>query len=190
MIGTSVSAYALKKLMIRVEARILIKEIEAKGQPYAIDSALSNALSLTKANICPHDPYEGDGTFDEIEDVRDIKSTRNLALSISDSEDSGTDKLKSYELLDREDQKCTIKVDTIDTHEKLQKMASVRTVHKKVIKNNSVAHDWRSDEEPVAGKVDSFLSKYVPVKKELVLDFSYINDKKTLNPDLKSLKRK
>jgi hypothetical protein len=191
MIGTSVSEYALNKIMLRVEARILIKEIESKEQPYAVGSALSNALSLTKASICPRDQYEVDGIFDEREDSRDCKSMRNLGLSMSESEDSGVDKHKSYKPSNGEGNKFTIKVDRIDTHEKLRKMASVRTVHrKKVIKTFSVAHDWRVDDEPVAGRVDSFLSQYVPVKKELVLDFSYINDKQTLHPEMKSIKPK
>lgn len=191
MLGTSASAYAVDKIIMRAEARVLIQQIEAKGEAYALDLTLSNLSSLTRAFDYEHDPFEQYDLFDHRDHDRDYLSGKDASLFMSDDADSSIDKHKSFMPNDKEELKISIKVDSKDNLDKMMRMCTVKIPHHLVEINQDIwNHDWRSDDEPVAAKADSFLSRQVPVKEELVLDFSHLNGRTLLRPGLKTIRRK
>lgn len=129
--------------------------------------------------------------FDHRDHDRDYLSGKDTSLFMSDDADSSRDKHKSFMPRDKEEFKLSIKVESIDKVEKMMRMGTVKIPHHSGGHSLEIwNHDWRSDDEPVAAKADSFLSRQVPVKEELVLDFSHLNGRKLLHPGGKTIKRK
>ena len=80
-------SHSIEKIIRRVEARILIKEMEKGTDKYAVRSILSGLASLINNNLSSFDYFDQNAVFDLDTNDKDFITVQNDSIWLSDWED-------------------------------------------------------------------------------------------------------